>query len=136
MTRRAFDPCALSSLDDLKKAPFICKQDLRDNYPYGLFASPMSDVKEIHMSSGTTGVATVGGYTQHDLDIWGECFARGIIYANGDENDIVHVCYGYGLFTGGLGCATYGGLWMDSHGHPHVGRQHAALDCRAQGDGL
>ncbi len=108
-----FDPYALSSLDDLKKAPFICKQDLRDNYPYKLFATPLSEVKEIHMSSGTTGVATVGGYTEHDLDIWGECFARGIIYANGDENDIVHVCYGYGLFTGGLG-AHYGGLWMDS----------------------
>ena len=108
-----FDPYAVNSFDDLKKAPFICKQDLRDNYPYGLFATPLSKVKEIHMSSGTTGIATVGGYTQHDLDIWGECFARGILYANGDENDIVHICYGYGLFTGGLG-AHYGGLWTDS----------------------
>ena len=104
-----FNPYTLSSLDDLKKAPFICKQDLRDNYPYGLFAVPLSEVKEIHMSSGTTGVATVGGYTQHDLEIWGDCFARGIEYAHGDENDICHVCYGYGLFTGGLG-AHYGGL--------------------------
>ena len=104
-----FDPYALSSLDDLKKAPFICKQDLRDNYPYGLFAAPMSEVKEIHMSSGTTGVATVGGYTQHDLDIWGDCFARGIAYGGGDENDVCQVCYGYGLFTGGLG-AHYGSV--------------------------
>ena len=108
-----FDPYAVKSLDDLQKAPFVTKQDLRDNYPYGMFATPLSAVKEIHMSSGTTGVATVGGYTEHDLEIWGECFARGIIYAGGDESDVVHVCYGYGLFTGGLG-AHYGGLWMDS----------------------
>ena len=108
-----FDPYGVQELSDLQAAPFTCKQDLRDNYPYRLFAVPMSEVKEIHMSSGTMGVATVGGYTAHDLDIWGESFARGIIYANGDEHDIVHVCYGYGLFTGGLG-AHYGGLWMDS----------------------
>ncbi len=108
-----FDPYKVESLADLKDAPFTTKQDLRDNYPYKLFAVPMSEVKEIHMSSGTMGVATVGGYTQKDLETWGECFARGIIYANGDQNDIVHVCYGYGLFTGGLG-AHYGGLWMDS----------------------
>ena len=108
-----FNPYTIKELDDLKAAPFVCKQDLRDNYPYKMFAVPMSEVKEIHMSSGTTGVATVGGYTLHDLEIWGECFARGIIYANGDENDIVHVSYGYGLFTGGLG-AHYGGQWMDS----------------------
>ena len=105
-----FDPYAVKSLDDLQKAPFVTKQDLRDNYPYGMFATPLSEVKEIHMSSGTTGVATVGGYTQHDLDIWGECFARGIEYANGGADDVVHVCYGYGLFTGGLG-AHYGGLY-------------------------
>ena len=105
-----FDPYAVKDLDDLQKAPFVTKQDLRDNYPYGMFATPLSEVKEIHMSSGTTGVATVGGYTQHDLDIWGECFARGIEYANGGKDDVVHVCYGYGLFTGGLG-AHYGGLY-------------------------
>ncbi|MBQ9021809.1 MAG: phenylacetate--CoA ligase [Eggerthellaceae bacterium] len=104
-----FDPYLFSSLDDLAQAPFLTKQDLRDNYPYGLFAVPLSDVKEIHMSSGTTGVATVGGYTQRDLEIWGDCFARGIEYANGGPDDVCHVCYGYGLFTGGLG-AHYGGL--------------------------
>jgi phenylacetate-CoA ligase len=108
-----FNPYTFSSIDDLKKAPFVTKQDLRDNYPFGMFAVPLSQVKEIHMSSGTTGVATVGGYTQHDLDIWGECFGRGIMYANGGEDDIVHVCYGYGLFTGGLG-AHYGGLFTNS----------------------
>ena len=108
--KAGFDPYAMESLEDLKKAPFITKQDLRDNYPYKLFAEPLSEVKEIHMSSGTTGVATVGGYTQHDLDIWGECFGRGIEYANGGPDDICHVCYGYGLFTGGLG-AHYGSLY-------------------------
>jgi phenylacetate-CoA ligase len=104
-----FDPYAVETLDDLRKAPFVTKQDLRDNYPYGMLAVPLKDVKEIHMSSGTTGVATVGAYTDHDLQIWGDCFARGIEYADGGEDDICHVCYGYGLFTGGLG-AHYGGL--------------------------
>ena len=107
--KAGFDPYAVETLEDLKKAPFTTKQDLRDNYPYNMFAVPMKDVREIHMSSGTTGIATVGGYTEHDLDFWGDCFARGIEYADGDENDICHVCYGYGLFTGGLG-AHYGGI--------------------------
>ena len=104
-----FDPYAVKTLDDIAKAPFTTKQDLRDNYPFNLFAVPMKEVREIHMSSGTTGVATVGGYTEHDLEIWGDCFARGIKYANGGEDDVCHVCYGYGLFTGGLG-AHYGGI--------------------------
>ena len=102
-----FDPYAVQTLADLQKAPFTTKQDLRDNYPYNMFAVPMKDVREIHMSSGTTGIATVGGYTEHDIDIWSDCFARGIEYADGGEDDICHVCYGYGLFTGGLG-AHYG----------------------------
>ena len=104
-----FDPYKVETLEDIRKAPFTTKQDLRDQYPYGMFACPLKDVKEIHMSSGTTGVATVSGYTQNDLETWGNAFGRGIVYANGTEDDIVHVCYGYGLFTGGLG-AHYGGL--------------------------
>lgn len=104
-----FDPYAVESLDDLSKAPFVTKQDLRDAYPYGMLAVPKKDLREIHMSSGTTGIATVGAYTEHDLDIWGDCFARGVEYAEGGEDDVMHVCYGYGLFTGGLG-AHYGGL--------------------------
>ncbi|MDO4798402.1 MAG: phenylacetate--CoA ligase [Coriobacteriales bacterium] len=104
-----FDPYAVESLDDVAKAPFTTKQDLRDNYPLKMFAVPKKDVREIHMSSGTTGIATVGGYTEHDLKIWGDCFARGIEYAEGGEDDVCHVCYGYGLFTGGLG-AHYGGV--------------------------
>ena len=108
-----FDPYAVESLEEIRKAPFTTKQDMRDAYPYKLFAVPREDVKEIHMSSGTTGVATVSGYTDADIRSWGDCFARGIGYAGGDVDDVVHVCYGYGLFTGGLG-AHYGGLWMDS----------------------
>ncbi|MCR5583256.1 MAG: phenylacetate--CoA ligase, partial [Eggerthellaceae bacterium] len=104
-----FDPYAVQSLEDLQKAPFVTKQDLRDAYPYGMLAVPQSEVREIHMSSGTTGVATVGAYTEHDLQIWADCFARGIRYANGTPDDVFHVCYGYGLFTGGLG-AHYGGI--------------------------
>lgn len=107
-----FDPHRVRSLDDIRKAPFTTKQDLRDQYPFGMFAVPKRLVKEIHMSSGTTGMATVAGYTQHDLEIWGESFARGIRYANGTADDIAQVCYGYGLFTGGLG-AHYGSLAMD-----------------------
>ena len=102
-----FDPYAVTSFEDLKSAPFTTKQDLRDNYPYGFFAVPLNEVREIHMSSGTTGIATVGGYTEHDLEIWGDCFARGVWYADGGPDDVAHVCYGYGLFTGGLG-AHYG----------------------------
>ena len=102
-----FDPYAVETLDDLAKAPFTTKQDMRDNYPYGFFAVPKKDIREIHMSSGTTGIATVGAYTEHDLEIWGDCFARGVWYADGGEDDIAHICYGYGLFTGGLG-AHYG----------------------------
>ncbi len=104
-----FDPYAVESFEDLAKAPFTTKQDLRDGYPYKMFAVPMEDVREIHMSSGTTGIATVGGYTEHDLEIWGDCFARGIEYADGGTGDVCHICYGYGLFTGGLG-AHYGSV--------------------------
>ena len=89
-----FDPHTVESFEDLQKAPFTTKQDLRDNYPYNMFAVPMKDVREIHMSSGTTGIATVGGYTEHDIDIWSDCFARGIEYADGGEDDICHVGYG------------------------------------------
>ncbi len=104
-----FDPYSVTSLDDVARIPFVQKQDLRAAYPYGMLAVPLKDVREIHMSSGTTGIATVGAYTEHDLKIWGECFARGVEYAGGDENDVMHVAYGYGLFTGGIG-AHYGGV--------------------------
>ena len=104
-----FDPYSVKSLDDVARIPFVQKQDLRDAYPYGMLDVPLKDVREIHMSSGTTGIATVGAYTEHDIKIWGECFSRAVDYAHGDENDVMQICYGYGLFTGGLG-AHYGSI--------------------------
>ena len=88
-----FDPYAVTSLDDLRWAPFVTKQDLRDAYPYGGFAVPMSEVKRIHASSGTTGKATVVGYTASDLALWDECVARARTCAGGTREDIVQVCY-------------------------------------------
>ena len=110
--KKAFDkagvtPEGIKTLDDLKHFPFTTKQDLRDNYPFGLFASPMSNVVRLHASSGTTGASTVVGYTQHDIDIWSELMARCFTAAGLTKNDVIHNAYGYGLFTGGLG-AHYG----------------------------
>jgi phenylacetate-CoA ligase len=100
-------PDDLKSLEDISRFPFTTKQDLRDNYPFGLFAVPMEQVVRIHASSGTTGKPTVVGYTQADIDVWADVVARSIRAAGGTAADKVHVSYGYGLFTGGLG-AHYG----------------------------
>ncbi len=100
-------PDDLKSLDDLHKFPFTTKDDLRDNYPFGLFAVPMEEVVRIHASSGTTGNPTVVGYTANDIETWASVVARSIVAAGGHAGDKVHVAYGYGLFTGGLG-AHYG----------------------------
>ncbi len=97
------NPDDLTSLEDLAKFPFVVKQDMRDAYPYGLFAVPMKDVARIHASSGTTGQATVVGHTKADLEHWGDCFARGIAMVGGSDESTIQVSYGYGLFTGGLG---------------------------------
>lgn len=110
--RRAFDakgvhPVDLHSLEDLAKFPFTAKSDLRDNYPFGMFAVPRERIVRVHASSGTTGKPTVVGYTQRDIDTWANLVARSIRAAGGKPGDIVHVAYGYGLFTGGMG-AHYG----------------------------
>ncbi|KQX39236.1 phenylacetate--CoA ligase PaaK [Variovorax sp. Root434] len=110
--RKAFDakgvhPDDLKSLADLSKFPFTVKSDLRDNYPFGMFAVPREKVARIHASSGTTGKPTVVGYTLKDIDTWADLVARSIRAAGGRPGDMVHVSYGYGLFTGGLG-AHYG----------------------------
>jgi phenylacetate-CoA ligase len=97
----------LQQLSDLAKFPFTTKADLRDNYPFGLFAVPMDEVVRVHASSGTTGKATVVGYSQKDIDTWADVMARSIRAAGGKRQDSVHIAYGYGLFTGGLG-AHYG----------------------------
>ncbi|PZR89383.1 MAG: phenylacetate--CoA ligase [Stutzerimonas stutzeri] len=100
-------PDDLTTLSDLAKFPFTVKQDLRDTYPFGMFAVPQEKVARIHASSGTTGKPTVVGYTQNDIEMWASCVARSIRAAGGRAGDICHVAYGYGLFTGGLG-AHYG----------------------------
>lgn len=96
-------PQDIKCLEDIKKLPFTNKQDLRDNYPFGMFAVPKRDLVRIHASSGTTGKQTVVGYTAHDIEIWSESAARAIAAAGGNKEDIVHISFGYGLFTGGLG---------------------------------
>ncbi len=100
-------PDSVTSLEDLQKLPFTYKQDMRDSYPYGLFAAPMEDIVRIHASSGTTGKPTVVGYTRKDIEIWAELMARSFVAAGAHKGDIIHNAYGYGLFTGGLG-AHYG----------------------------
>ena len=96
-------PEDIHGIEDLHKLPFSYKKDLRDYYPYGLFAVPMKDIVRLHASSGTTGKQIVVGYTKNDLKMWSECFARQLAAAGGTSDDFVQVCYGYGLFTGGLG---------------------------------
>ena len=110
--RKAFDeagvkPDDIKTLSDIRRLPFTTKEDLKDNYPFGLFAVPMSSVVRLHASSGTTGRSTVVGYTKRDIDTWSELMARCFVAAGLTKNDILHNAYGYGLFTGGLG-AHYG----------------------------
>ena len=100
-------PDDIRSLADLERLPFTTKQDMRDSYPYALFAAPMEEIVRIHASSGTTGKPTVVGYTQKDIDTWTELMARSFVAAGVHKGDIIHNAYGYGLFTGGLG-AHYG----------------------------
>ena len=103
MKEKNLTPDDIGGLDDLCRLPFLSKDDLREAYPYGLLARPLSDCVRIQSTSGTTGKRVVAFYTQHDLDVWEECCARAIVAAGGGKDDVVHVCYGYGLFTGGPG---------------------------------
>jgi len=110
--RKAFDeagvkPDDIKTISDIRRLPFTSKQDLRDNYPFGLFTVPMSSIVRLHASSGTTGRSVVVGYTKRDIDTWSELMARCFVAAGLTKNDIIHNAYGYGLFTGGLG-AHYG----------------------------
>lgn len=107
MDEAGIRPEDIKSVDDLYKLPFTTKLDLRDSYPYGMFAVPMDQVTEIHASSGTTGKQTVVGMTEHDVDIWAEIAARALMAMGVDQNSVVHTAYGFGLFTGGFG-AHYG----------------------------
>ena len=103
MQEAGLEPGDITSIEDITKLPFTTKDDLRDNYPFGLFAVPLSEIVRVHASSGTTGKATVVGYTRKDIDVWAECVARCCAMAGLGRNDIIQVAYGYGLFTGGLG---------------------------------
>jgi len=108
MQEAGLGPESINSIDDLSELPFTTKNDLRDNYPFGLFAVPMSEIVRVHASSGTTGKPTVVGYTRNDISTWSEVMARTLTCAGADRNDFIQVAYGYGLFTGGLGL-HYGG---------------------------
>ncbi len=108
MQEAGLGPESIQSIDDLHKLPFTTKQELRDNYPFGLFAVPMSEIVRIHASSGTTGKPTVVGYTRHDIATWSEVMARTLTCAGAGRDDFIQIAYGYGLFTGGLGL-HYGG---------------------------
>lgn len=103
MQHAGVEPSDIKSIEDLKKLPFTYKQDLRDNYPYGLFAVPLTEIVRIHASSGTTGKQTVVGYTRKDLETWAEVMARTLVSAGAARESFIQVAYGYGLFTGGLG---------------------------------
>ncbi|MCL2087957.1 MAG: phenylacetate--CoA ligase [Oscillospiraceae bacterium] len=107
MQEAGIEPGDIKSLEDLENLPITNKQDLRDTYPFGLFAVPMEEIVRIHASSGTTGKQTVVGYTQNDIDMWADCMARCLVMEGADRSSRVQVAYGYGLFTGGLG-AHYG----------------------------
>lgn len=103
MQQIGLEPGDINGVEDLNKLPFTTKQDLRDNYPFGLFAVPQSEIVRVHASSGTTGKATVVGYTRTDIEVWQECVARVLAMSGVGPQDIIQVAYGYGLFTGGLG---------------------------------
>lgn len=103
MKELGIEPGDIKGIEDIHKLPFTTKEDLRDNYPFGLLAVPKSKVARVQGSSGTTGKLTLASYTEYDADLWGECVARCLTMAGLTEEDIIHTCYGYGLFTGGLG---------------------------------
>ena len=122
MQELGVEPGDINGIEDIVKLPFTTKNDLRDNYPFGLFAVPQSQIVRVHASSGTTGKATVVGYTKKDIDVWAECVARAFAQAGLNRDDVIQVAYGYGLFTGGLGAhygaehlgATVVPMWMHS----------------------
>ena len=103
MDEKGVKPEDIKGVEDIHKLPFLSKADLREAYPYGLLGTDLKNCVRIQSTSGTTGKRVVAFYTQHDIDLWEECTARAIVAAGGTEEDVVQVCYGYGLFTGGAG---------------------------------
>ena len=119
MQQRGVEPGDIKSIEDIEKLPFTTKEDLKNNYPFGLLAIPMKDVVRVQGTSGTTGKLTIAPYSQKDVEVWGECVARGLTMAGLTNEDIIHVCYGYGLFTGGMGL---------DFGDSDVSRKHKTSD--------
>ena len=103
MDKMGVKPSDIHGIEDIKKLPFTSKSDLRDTYPYGFLAAPLSDCVRIHSTSGTTGKRVIAYYTQHDIDLWEDCCARAIVAAGGSREDVCQIAYGFGLFTGGAG---------------------------------
>ena len=128
MQQRGVEPGDIRSIEDIEKLPFTTKEDLRDNYPFGLLAIPKKDVVRVQGTSGTTGKLTIAPYSQKDVDVWGECVARGLTMAGLTEEDIIHVCYGYGLFTGGLGL-DYGAKALGAMAIPMCGVHPGGRAC-------
>ena len=127
MEEKGVTPNDIHGVEDLHKLPFISKSDLREAYPYGLLGTPLSECVRIQSTSGTTGRRVVAFYTQHDIDLWEDCCARAIMAAGGTKDDVVHVSYGYGLFTGGAGASRR----LPQGGQPdaaHVLGQHRPAD--------
>ncbi len=127
LEERKLKPDDLLSLADINKLPFTVKTDLRDAYPFGLFASPMQEIVRFHASSGTTGKPIVVAYTQEDVDVWARAMLRSFAACGVHAGDIIQNAYGYGLFTGGLG-AHYGAEALGASGHSHFRRQHRPPD--------
>ena len=129
MDEAGIKPEDIKGIEDLHKLPFSYKSDLRDYYPYGLFARPLSDIVELHASSGTTGKRIVVGYTKNDLDMWAECGARMLTSIGATNEDIIQVSYGYGLFTGGFGLhygiSSHTCNLLNGGGHLFSGNWHA-----------
>ena len=127
MEERRVGPEQMAALEDIAKLPFTTKADLRDTYPFGMFASPMQDVVRLHASSGTTGKPIVVAYTQADVDVWTSVMVRSFAVVGLHQGDVVQNAYGYGLFTGGLG-AHYGAEGLGATVIPDFGRQHGPAD--------
>ena len=103
MQQKGVEPGDIRGIEDIGKLPFTTKEDLRDNYPFGLLAVPQEKIARVQGTSGTTGKLTLASYTKYDVEVWGECVARALTMAGLTSEDRIHICYGYGLFTGGMG---------------------------------
>ncbi len=117
MQQKGVEPGDIRGIEDIGKLPFTTKEDLKNNYPFGLLAVPQSEIVRVQGTSGTTGKLTIASYTQKDVEVWGECVARGLTMAGLTNEDRIHVCYGYGLFTGGLGL-DYGAMALGAMAIP------------------